>query len=465
MRSFYLSVKNRFSNWGKTALLTAVIGTTFSQAAPLFAQHSQYNLKPEVASSEVPKVEQQRRLLFARLQKQPNDMNAAFAYAGLSSRLGDLEAAASTYEAMLLRAPNAARVRLELAATYFRLGAMGPARQNFERVGADPTTPAPVKARIAEYLAAIERHEKGRSGFSGQISMGLRHQDNANSAPDGETITWLGLKGSYAEQSDLSGFASAQINHRLPFGTHGHAIISGLSLGITDFQEVRSLRNQSAELRFGPEFSLSQMGLRHGKLAVTLNLGQSRLSGEPYLTSRGITLNLRAPMGRTGQITTVIDWRDEDFDQNAKRPRANQNDGQRLRLAVNYTRQISKDWQVFMGLRHDIRKAEMAMNAYRETGVSLGLNHRFASLIKGQKPWVFGLMGSLAHRDNDAPNRDYNSSAAQSGTEYMLQASQTIPLPNDFSVQIFGGLRGINSNYDIRDFKDHYFGLSLTKSF
>ena len=434
----------------------------------LQAQHSSYNLPAALPKGQIAPLEAKRRQIFNALRHNPANLDLAFAYAGLSAKLGDLEAAAGTYEAMLLRAPAAARVRLDLAATYYRLGAYAAAKEHFEAVVQSPETPAPVRENIARYLAAIAQRKGVKNGFSGSVSLGLRYQSNANSAPEGETVTLNGIARRLVPDSqgrdDFSANFSAQINHRMAMGEGGHGFLTALSLGFGTFREVGELRNAALELRLGPEFALEHLGGR-GFLALQAQFSQSRLGGADYLRGRGLSLGYRRALAKGEQLSAQISWRQESYDDNALRRRASEHDGKRWRLSLSYFKPLAKDWQFQIGLRHDRRSAKLAQNAYRESGINLALNHQFASPFAQSQPWTLGLQASLAHRDNEAANPLINAAAAQSGTEYMIQAVQSIPLQPNLGMQIFLGRRGIKSNYDTRDFDDRYVGLTLMKRF
>ena len=125
------------------------LSAVLALAAPLaLAQHQAYNLPPQVPAAQLQPLEQQRRQLFERLLTEPGDTDASFAYAVLATQLGDYEAAIATYERLLIQHPNTARIQLELAAVYFRLGALVQARQLFEQVLQRPDTPDNVRLRV-----------------------------------------------------------------------------------------------------------------------------------------------------------------------------------------------------------------------------------------------------------------------------------------------------------------------------
>jgi tetratricopeptide (TPR) repeat protein len=117
-----------------------------------------------VAVSQVPEGEEaaslqaQKDALFQQMLSEPGNLDVTFAYADVSARLGDYEAAVSALERMLLFNPDLPRVQLELGALYYRMGSYDLARSYFERA-ATANPPTEVRARVDQYLADIEKAE------------------------------------------------------------------------------------------------------------------------------------------------------------------------------------------------------------------------------------------------------------------------------------------------------------------
>src|ERR1700731_4317423 len=59
--------------------------------------------------------------LFKRLLVKPNDLDVAFRFSEIETKLGDYEAAIGALERMLFYNPNLPRVKLELGLLYFKL--------------------------------------------------------------------------------------------------------------------------------------------------------------------------------------------------------------------------------------------------------------------------------------------------------------------------------------------------------
>ena len=137
-----------------------------------------------LSAGERVKLETEKDQLFQQMYRDPANLDVTFAYADISARLGDYEAAVSALERMLLFNPNLPRVQLELGALYFRMVCLESCPDLFRQGRAIPAQPPPppeVRARVAEYLAQIETLPS-RDHFSGYLFLGGQHQTDANVA-------------------------------------------------------------------------------------------------------------------------------------------------------------------------------------------------------------------------------------------------------------------------------------------
>jgi tetratricopeptide (TPR) repeat protein len=123
--------------------------------------------------SEKTALKAQKNALFQQMLRNPDNLDVAFAYADVSARLGDCEAAVSALERMLLFNPNLPRVQLELGGLYFRMGSYDLACAYFDKAAA-ANPPAAVRRRIDDYLAQIDKAQS-RHRVSGYLFFGARH--------------------------------------------------------------------------------------------------------------------------------------------------------------------------------------------------------------------------------------------------------------------------------------------------
>ncbi len=452
----------------RTVLLAAAL--CFAGTGSAWAQHQSYNLPPSVPAAEVPQLEQQRRELFQKILADPADVEAGFAYAVLSTRLGDYEAAIGTYERLLVQHPGTPRLQLELAALYFRLGAHPQARMLFEAVLARADTPDMVRMKVRGYLDVIDASKRQRSGFSGRLMLGSRWESNANAAPDVNSISLNGMDFLLAPESraagDLSGQLGVNLRYRHLLSRHGDRLDVSLGGSGNRYRELDRLDSQVLELRIGPDFSLSRLGLRDGRLSLNAVAGQMWLQAARYMHSDGLALAYRQPMGREASLAVSLDYRDERYTPPASQASAAEFSGQRYRAGVSYTRQQATDWQWMLGSGVERRKARADYNAYWEPRLNAAVSHRFAApLGAGRQPWTLALTGQLARRHSDGPMPVVNRHERQKGHELMLQLVQTIPLRDTAELQLFAGYRDVDSNYQISNYSNRFVGFSVSQNF
>ena len=159
---------------------------------------------------------ERQTVLFDRMRADPQDLDAMFAYAGVSTQLEDYEAAISTLERMLIFNRDLPRVRLELGVLYFRIGAYPVAKRYFDSVSALPNLPEGVAKRVDTYLEEIENRQR-RNSFAGRVEVGFIADSNANLGPTDGSVLLFGfpaeLDSSAIENEDIGGRVRIDLSH------------------------------------------------------------------------------------------------------------------------------------------------------------------------------------------------------------------------------------------------------------
>ena len=255
--------------------------------------------------------------LFAEMFASPEDVELMFSYALVSIRLQDYEAAITTLERILIYDPNQPRVRMELAASYFRIGSYPVARQYFTEVAADPAAPAELKARVADYLEEIDRRSRSEY-FTGRIGVNALFTTNANNGPGSRTIEFLGVP---AQLTDPNATAQTHGGVSLsaqaiwvrdiggPLGEEWRTdfVSYGVRLGEVDDGDVEAL-----VLRTGPRLAFDDE--RNGlKGRPYIEFDHVRYGGDALHTALGFGLELTQPLGACVLrfADARIGWRDK----------------------------------------------------------------------------------------------------------------------------------------------------------
>lgn len=206
-------------------------------------------------------LETQKNTLLQQMLNNPANLDVTFAYADVSARLGDYEAAVSALERMLLFNPNLPRVQLELGALYFRMGSYELARDYFAKAQAG-NPPPEVRRRVAEYLAQIEKAQS-RHHFSGYVFFGGQYQSDANVAGSSSILTPVFpfpvlLNTQFAKQASGSIFGSASALYSYDLETQNRDTIDVTAVGYLNHyfnSAVNRLDLSVLELTGGPRFN------------------------------------------------------------------------------------------------------------------------------------------------------------------------------------------------------------------
>ena len=176
----------------------------------------------QILADQQGELRRQQQEQFERMFEDPDDLDLMFAYALTSIELQDYEAAISTLDRILIFNPNLPRVRLELAASYFRIGSYPVARHYFVQVIDNPETSEAVRARAEEFLDVIDQRTR-QNYVTGSVTASAIFSTNANTGPEDRLIEFRGeilpLSGDdVTSQTDVGAALSAQVTHVYDLG-------------------------------------------------------------------------------------------------------------------------------------------------------------------------------------------------------------------------------------------------------
>jgi hypothetical protein len=259
--------------------MAALVGALAS-VQPALAQ-------PSTATS----LKTEQQALFDRTLKEPMNLDVAFRYAEVSTKLNDFEAAIGALERMLFFNPNLPRVKLELGVLYFRLGSYEMAKSYFTNAIADPATPAEVRAKVQAYLDEIEKRSSP-SIFSGLVQTGARYQTNATAGPSGSLIRVFGFEGvldqKFVKQPDWNFFTQGIVYHTVDLQTQrGDTWETQASAYWSEQGKIKRLNVAAVGAQTGPRIVLDTGQLPGTGLSVRPYIGGLlvALEDEYYLGS------------------------------------------------------------------------------------------------------------------------------------------------------------------------------------
>jgi Tetratricopeptide repeat len=264
--------------------------------------------QPVTSEEGRPALEAQKEALFQQMFRDPANLDVTFAYADVSARLGDYEAAVSALERMLLFNPDLPRVQLELGALYYRMGSYELARDYFDKAAA-ANPPPEVRARVEQYLADIDRSQS-RHHLSGYVFFGGQYQSDANVAGSSQILTPVFpfpvlLNTPFTKQASGSIFGSGSLLYSYDMETQNRDTLEVTSVGYLSHYfnaAVNRLDLSLLEVTAGPRFNFPNGGL----------IGDKAASLKPYIIGDevGLGWNQYFAAGGPGIEYQEIVWND-----------------------------------------------------------------------------------------------------------------------------------------------------------
>lgn len=453
--------------------LLGLTGLCIQGVRPVMAETAltSRNVAPRAPIADLPAIEAERTRLFARMMQDPSDLDVAFRYAELSSRAGDLEAAAGTLERMLIFSPGLPRLQLELGVIYFRLGAYETAKTYFEQALAAPDVPPEVRQKVAPYLVTIA-DKSLTERFSGIVTTGIRYQSNANAAPETRTIRTtlladpLLLDQAALGSSDVNGFVAGNFLYSRDLEGQGDRFEAGLQTYGAIYAERDELNTGFAELTFGPSFNLERFSIENASLGVYAIVGGVTLRSDPYLVSGGAGLSYVKLLSPVTRLAIRGEYRAESFKDSDLRPTSSQRSGDRVRATVGLQHQLNSQTLLYANLSTEHREADRDYLSYTEGGISVGGSYSFRSPFASQEElWSVGLSAGYVKREYDTNDPVFSLTQAEEDDERFVEGSLTVPLAKTWALQNVVGYRDVRSNYDLRRFDNVSASLAVVKSF
>jgi hypothetical protein len=261
---------------------------------------------------------------FARMMREPANLEITFGYAELAARAGNFEGSIAALERMLMVDPGLPRVRLELATLYFRLGSYDLASSYIDSA-LEANPPPDVRQRIDQFASEIKSRQS-RHKFTGSVLVGVRGQTNATSGYSTNVVPIPALAGTEGvdvgsgRRIDWNLFTAISGTHTLDLvNQRGDTFETGITLYATRHNHVKTVETGVAEITMGPRFNLAELltpgaSLRPYALANVVTLNRNR-----YFTSMGGGLGYQMPLTETISWTAGFETRAKNYRTDASR--------------------------------------------------------------------------------------------------------------------------------------------------
>ncbi|HLW91454.1 MAG TPA: hypothetical protein VKS78_09160 [Roseiarcus sp.] len=254
-------------------------------------------------------------MLFKRMFVKPDDLDAAFRYSQIETKLGDYEAAIGALERMLFYNPNLPRVKLELGVLYYRLRSYEMARSYFTQAVAAENTPQDVRDEVATFLTAIDRAVADNQ-FAFFAQTGLRYQSNGNAGPSSPMVQALGqnaiLSSQFQHRPDWNVFGISTLHHFYDFNDqNGDGWESDVTAYYARQFKLTSLNLGLFEVSTGPRLGLGSetfTSIHPYAIGNIVTLGDN-----PYFGTLGGGASLRVELPAAIELDPGVEYRDRQF--------------------------------------------------------------------------------------------------------------------------------------------------------
>ncbi len=378
--------------------------------------------------------------LFAKMLKDPANLDLMFDFASVAARLGRYEAAIGTLERMLLFNRDLPRVKLELGALYFKLGSYEAARSYFNQAIAGKDVPASVRQRVQVYLAQIDQRT-ARSHLAGNLTFGVRYQTNANVGPSSNHVVALGfdavLNSTFLAQSDWNVFGAAYLVHSYDL----------------DFEKTKSW-DTTAQGYYARQFNLTSLNLGFGEVTtgprfVLVPDQGNEFSVRPFALANIVTLADEVDFWTAGggieldkafdadrvQFSGAYTNRYETYVNSESSPTNSLFTGDTSTFGMNGSYDITNSIRLGLAGYVSVQGAQVNYNENNQYSLAATISKRYpAPFALTAFPWEtdFSVRGTWTNYD--APNPSVDPTTAREDSELLLTLTNTIGLTSDLSL-------------------------------
>jgi len=412
-------------------------------------------------------IEARRQALFQRMLTDPSNLDLAFEYAALSEQVGDLEAAISTLERMLVFAPGLPRLQFELAVLYYRLGSWSTAKSYFTTVQQQPLVPDDIRNQIGAYLAQIESREQGSKSF-GEVAVGLRYQTNANAGPGSPFVDTifgeLELDSGALGVADTNGYVTARFHNSMDLASQGDRFDIDVAAYGALYKNETQLNTGVIDLSLGPNYNLAAIGIDNARLALHGDFSAAILSGDPYVASAGVGADLISTLDARTRLTLSLEARHEEYFDSDLRPNSSDRTGQRYAGGVRVDYLVTPDVALFTLLDSTRTIASVDYLSNWKVGASGGVVFSIKSPTGGKDPWSMTASAGIDHEVADANDPVISPDAEVKDTGY-ISAGLIVPVGESFALNSSVTYSVSQSNYDLSNYDNTAVSVGLSKRF
>lgn len=424
---------------------------------------------PADSQEAAPELAPQMDLAFARMMRDPGNLEATFEYAGIAAQAGNFEGAIAALERMLLIDPDLPRVRLELGVLYFRLESFDLARSYFASAVADGSAPPEVRARVAQFLAEIDKRQS-RHRFSGSVLSGVRYQTNATSGHGNTVVPIPAIAGSdpvdigSGKRVDWNLFTAATATHAYDLGGQGgETLETGFTLYGTRQNHVHTLDTAVFEVSSGPRFGLGEYGIENATLRPYALANLVTLNDNRYFHSVGAGLQFQRALRQDLQFTASYEARGKNYRTDSTRRTVRQQNGHEHAFTggLTYVLTPSDSFTGGIGLSRDLaRTGSKRVERYNAT---VGYTRKQAPpAFLGSEPWTFGVTAARHLASYRSPDGTIDADQRRADREKRYSTLVGVPLTDTLSFVAVVQRQQVKSTYRINKYRNDSVTLGVS---
>jgi hypothetical protein len=421
------------------------------------------------AQLSVEELTKRRDALFEKMISDLTNLDVAFEFAAVSTQLGDYEGAIVAYERLLIINPDLPRVRYELGVLYFALKSY-PASQTYlesvlQLADAPPDLQQQANALLQQIAVA-----KTRNVFLGNVTLGMRYQSDANSAPGSATLRILGndvrLQGPGTSRSDWNGFANAYFRdtYALDDGDDAPLWESNATLYGTRQILVTSLDLTLVQVTSGIRFHpVSGDGLTIRPHVITGVIG---LADNLYSDQYGAGIDFTRPLTAKLTLDGTIDSSHREFHNFGPNTTLRLQTGEDSGIVVRNRYLLAADQTAGfdVGFRHG--SAQSIFNVYSSYTVAAMYQLTFAPpLDQLELPWAVVLNGARVWSEYGGPDPSVDPGVTRHDREWRVSATLAVPFTPVLSTFVQLQSSHINSTLPNNAYENVSLLMGVTRSF
>jgi hypothetical protein len=402
-------------------------------------------------------VDSQRQALLRQMIARPNDLDLAYSYAQLSAQAGDYEGAISTLERVLIYAPNAPRVELELGILYYQIGSYDVARSYFGTVLADPNVPASIRSQVDVYLQQLAV-QADPPPFSATLYTALRWESDANAAPANQSVTLNGISFTLDQTAtaaaDWSNLNIGTIHYSYDLKDQGDRLEFDAVAYNANYFKLTDIDLDFFEATLGPSFNLKRIGMDKSRLFVYGIGDETLLGNDQYFAGGGGGIRLLSYAADRSVLDARLETRYRDFSDSSLRPTSSLRTGLQTRLGGSYSYFLAPGLILTIEGYDQREDADVGFYADWELGASAGISWTFGNPFAWRYPWTLQVGAGGIHRRYDDPDPTINPNEVEVDHQFWGRAAVVVPVSEKWAVIPQFEIRDQQSNYDTAAFDD-----------